>query len=110
MIKFIKNFKSYSTKLIKQMLRSDNRYYLTYLVRQAELNRKREKFSIWNYKNWPVLVESDCFFEQKLNYIHYNPVAKGYVEEPSDWKYSSARNYEKDDHSIIEIDTDGELD
>ncbi len=30
---------------------------------------------------------------QKLKYIHYNPVKRGYVNDPLDWWYSSARNY-----------------
>jgi REP element-mobilizing transposase RayT len=42
----------------------------------------------------------DCFelftdhvFEQKLNYIHENPVRAEIVEEPHHYLYSSARNY-----------------
>jgi len=30
---------------------------------------------------------------QKPDYIHYNPVAAGIVENPEDYLYSSARNY-----------------
>jgi hypothetical protein len=30
-------------------------------------------------------------FEQKLNYIHNNPVESGFVTNPIDWKYSSAK-------------------
>ena len=31
---------------------------------------------------------------QKINYIHYNPVKRGYVDEAKHWRYSSARDYE----------------
>jgi len=31
---------------------------------------------------------------QKIEYIHNNPVRRGYVEESSYWRYSSAQNYE----------------
>ena len=31
--------------------------------------------------------------EQKINYLHYNPVRAGYVREPKDWLYSSAADY-----------------
>jgi putative transposase len=31
--------------------------------------------------------------EQKIEYIHHNPVRCGYVDEPEHWRYSSARNY-----------------
>jgi hypothetical protein len=30
---------------------------------------------------------------QKLEYIHNNPVKRGYVDDPKHWRYSSARNY-----------------
>jgi hypothetical protein len=41
---------------------------------------------------------------QKLKYIHDNPVVSGFVRNPIDWKFSSARNYGNDDHTILEID------
>jgi hypothetical protein len=30
---------------------------------------------------------------QKIEYIHANPVKRGYVDTPEHWRYSSARNY-----------------
>ncbi|MEZ4867193.1 MAG: hypothetical protein R3C14_38070 [Caldilineaceae bacterium] len=30
---------------------------------------------------------------QKIEYIHNHPVQRGYVELPTHWRYSSARNY-----------------
>ena len=31
---------------------------------------------------------------KSINYLHNNPVRKGFVDAPSDWAWSSARNYE----------------
>ena len=31
--------------------------------------------------------------EHKLDTIHYNPVRRGYVEDPSYWRYSSYADY-----------------
>ena len=39
-----------------------------------------------------------------INYIHYNPVRKGLVENPADWRWSSYNYYEKGDCTIIKID------
>jgi putative transposase len=50
-------------------------------------------------KEWSLKV-----FEQKLNYIHHNPVETGFVTDPIDWKYSSARNYGNNDQTVLEID------
>jgi len=41
---------------------------------------------------------------QKIEYIHHNPVRRGYVDEAANWIYSSARNYLKDDPSVLAID------
>jgi putative transposase len=35
---------------------------------------------------------SNKFMDQKLNYIHMNPVNSDIVDEPEDYKYSSARD------------------
>ena len=110
MIRFIKGFKSYTTKEIKKLLQNDNRKYLFKLLKDSKINRNRQKFQIWESKNWPELVESEGFFNQKINYIHENPVIKGYVDKEEDWLYSSARNYILDDHSVIKVDIEGVLD
>ena len=50
-----------------------------------------------------VLLRYGRLFVQKFQYMHDNPVRKGFVESPEDWKYSSARNWLNDDNNIIEI-------
>jgi putative transposase len=39
------------------------------------------------------LLISNKFKQQKLDYIHNNPVAAGLVDEPEFYKYSSASDY-----------------
>ena len=43
--------------------------------------------------NKPIEIWSLKVFEQKLDYIHQNPVKRGFVDEAVHWRYSSARNY-----------------
>jgi len=40
---------------------------------------------------------------QKIEYIHNNPVKKNLVEKAEDWKYSSARFYLKGEDCGLEI-------
>ena len=40
---------------------------------------------------------------EKINYIHNNPIKRGYVDEAKHWRYSSARDYE-DSNGLIEIE------
>ena len=107
MISFTKNYKSYTTREIKKLILQDNRKYLLNLIISSYSKKKGKYFQIWNQNNWPELVEDSNFFEQKLNYIHSNPVVKGYVEHEEDWIYSSARNYISNNQSLIKIDTEG---
>jgi putative transposase len=65
-------------------------------------NVKEKQF--WQQNNQPIEIWSLIVFEQKLNYIHNNPVEAGFVTDPTDWKYSSARNYSNNDHTVLEID------
>jgi hypothetical protein len=51
---------------------------------------------------------SEKVIKQKIDYIHKNPVSSGFVTNPIDWKYSSARNY-VDDNTVLEIDNIGFL-
>jgi putative transposase len=47
---------------------------------------------LW-YSYWDRCIRSDHDFWTRFNYIHYNPVKHGYVENPEDWEYSSYSFY-----------------
>ncbi len=38
----------------------------------------------------PKLIESQDFYDNRVQYIHNNPVKKGYVMQPEHWCWSSA--------------------
>jgi REP element-mobilizing transposase RayT len=44
----------------------------------------------WQPTQHPVGLFSEKVFEQKVNYIHWNPCRKGLVRQPGDWRFSSA--------------------
>ena len=52
-----------------------------------------QKYQLWREGDHPKQIQSDEMMLQKLEYIHNNPVRRGYVDQPTDWRYSSARNY-----------------
>jgi len=66
----------------------------------------KQDYKIWANDFHPVALKSDRWVRQKIDYIHYNPVRKGFVELPEHWKYSSARNWILGDDRIIKIDRD----
>ncbi|MDV3353670.1 hypothetical protein QGP82_33660 [Leptothoe sp. LEGE 181152] len=52
-----------------------------------------QRYQMWQEGFHPKMICSDEMLRQKLDYIHNNPVKRGYVDNPAHWRYSSYRNY-----------------
>ena len=39
------------------------------------------------------MIMDERMLEKTIEYVHYNPVKRGYVDRPEQWRYSSARDY-----------------
>jgi hypothetical protein len=82
------------------------------VIMGVQASRKKEcinfRISILEHHNQPIELWSEKVIKQKIDYIHNNPVETGFVTDPIDWKYSSARNYQED-NTILEIDSVGFL-
>jgi hypothetical protein len=63
------------------------------LSKAAKLNSNNTKNQFWQQHNQSIELWSPKVMDQKLNYIHQNPVVAGFVNSPEDWKYSSAMDY-----------------
>ncbi|MEW4566467.1 transposase [Tautonia sp. JC769] len=50
---------------------------------------------VWQPRYYDFNLYSDHKFEEKLSYLHLNPVRAGLVARPCDWAWSSARYYEQ---------------
>ncbi|NQT53388.1 hypothetical protein HQ576_15120 [bacterium] len=48
---------------------------------------------MWREGSHPQLIQGEPMMRQKVDYIHQNPVRRGYVDDPLHWRYSSARDY-----------------
>ncbi len=65
-----------------------------------ELSKYRElcpdDCPIWQARFYDFNLESDHKVNEKLQYLHYNPVVAGLAQTVVDWTWSSARFYEED--------------
>lgn len=105
----IRDFKGFTSRKMLQIIdenpQESRREWLLWMFEKAgkkNSNVKHRQF--WQQNNQPIEIWSLKVFEQKLNYIHQNPVLSGFVTDAIDYKYSSARNYGNDDQTILEID------
>jgi hypothetical protein len=48
---------------------------------------------VWTHENHAILLHSNDFIIEKVEYVHNNPVRAQIVQRAEDYLYSSARNY-----------------
>lgn len=79
---------------IEQHPQESRRAWLLWMFRRAgERNGNNKKYQLWQQHNQPTQLDSSEKLKQRLDYLHMNPVKAGFVEEPKDWLYSSAKTY-----------------
>ena len=105
----IRDFKGFTSRkmltIIEENPQESRKEWLLWMFDRAGKKNSNIKLKqFWQQNNKPIEIWSLKVFEQKLNYIHNNPVETGFVTDPIDWKYSSARNYGNADQTILEID------
>ena len=59
----------------------------------------------WQERYYDFNVWSEHKFTEKLRYIHRNPVQRGLVARPEDWRWSSFRHYATGEESLVEIES-----
>jgi len=70
-----------------------NRNQILVKFQKAARNIKKQKYKLWQSRNWIENIYSQRFLQQKLDYIHNNPVRAELVKNPADYPYSSFNNY-----------------
>jgi putative transposase len=81
---FMKQWKRCSSILIKK---NQKKYLVQYRTTFDE------KEPVWQRKYYSFNLYSSAKIEEKLAYMHNNPVTKGMVAQPEEWPYGSARFY-----------------
>ncbi len=97
-------FKAHTAKEILRLLQVQNvNTILEQLAFYKKAHKNETSYQLWQEGFQPKLIQSDAMMRERINYIHQNPVKRGYVDEAQHWRYSSARDYEGLE-GIIEIE------
>ncbi len=93
----IRDFKTFTSKqiikTIEKETESRREWMLSYFEKSCVDLKRNQKFKVWQAGFHAEEISQQRFLEQKLDYIHNNPVKAGIVELPQHYLYSSARNY-----------------
>jgi REP element-mobilizing transposase RayT len=94
-------FKSFTARRSINFLKNNGHgIWLKRLKEQKAKYKQGRTYQFWQEGYHPKQITGDDMMVQKIEYIHNNPVKRGYVDRPEDWRYSSICNY---------VDRGGEL-
>ena len=105
----LRDFKKYTSdkviKAIEQNPSESRKEWMLHLFKQAgKKNSRNNCYQFWQQDNHPIELSSNDMIDQKLGYIHNNPVKAGIVEKAEDYLYSSARDYYTGQKGLLEIE------
>lgn len=88
---FLKSVKQSVARKAKHYLQANHR---SQLQRLTVTHGEREIFRFWQSgPGYDRNIRSEDELFAKIKYIHNNPLKKGLVSDPTDWKWSSSRWY-----------------
>jgi putative transposase len=74
-------------------------------VSSRKLHERAGGKAFWQKRYYDFNVFSERKRAEKLRYMHRNPVKRGLVENPEDWKWSSYRHYLTGIEGVVEIES-----
>ncbi|MFN8494234.1 MAG: hypothetical protein U0350_41935 [Caldilineaceae bacterium] len=89
----ISRFKAYTVRQIIDFLEMHKAVHVLHQLEFYKAAHKTERtYQLWQEGSHPELIQGEAMLRQKIEYIHNNPVPRGYVDLPIQWRYSSVRN------------------
>ncbi len=91
---FVQAFKSLSARRVCPLL--DDKF--------RRLLSQGGQFHLWQSRFDDVIIYTAEQLQIKLQYIHLNPVKAGLVPEPTEWPFSSPRDWIMDTRGLVQIE------
>ena len=93
----IRRFKSYTARrIIDHLAAVRAQQLLDLLALFKRLHKTQSEHRLWEEGSHPQRIESEGVMRQKLEYIHYNPVKRGFVDLPEHCGAGPARGTMRD--------------
>ncbi|NOQ37082.1 MAG: transposase [Methylococcaceae bacterium] len=98
------SFRSWTATQLIAVLQQQN---ASRILKQLNFYKKAHKndrqHQVWEEGTHPQQILNNDMMRQKIDYIHNNPVKRGYIENPTHWRYSSAGVYDGK-QGLLDID------
>ena len=91
----LRDFKTYTSKMLFKMIEqnpheSRKQWMIALFKKAGQQNPLNLHHQFWQNENHPVALATHGMMQQKIDYIHQNPVKAGFVNEAYEYLYSSA--------------------
>ena len=106
----IRDFKKYTSKKLIEAIQEYPESRREWLLRkfsfEAQKSGRAKNYKLWKDGFHPVILDTLEKMEQRVNYIHYNPVEAEIVFNERDYVNSSYRNYEEDNPVFCNVNVE----
>ena len=105
----IRDLKSFTSRSVRKLLEDhtfgeSRREWLLFMFQRAgKKNSNNNDYQLWQQNSHPIVLDSNTIMDQKLEYLHQNPVESGFVTYAEAWQYSSAAAYAGERNDFIEL-------
>lgn len=93
----IRDFKKFTSKKITEQIKAGAESRKDWLLHKfefaAQSTGRAENYKLWTDSNHAIYLDGSNLFQQKIAYIHDNPVRQLIVSDPQEYLFSSARDY-----------------
>ncbi len=104
----MRDFKKHTSKelikCIERINESRKGWILDLFSKAADHLKRVSDYKVWQDGIHPEILTSPKFTGQKLDYLHDNPVADEIVDEPEEYRYSSARDYYSKKKGYLDVE------
>ncbi len=94
----VRDMKKHTSMELKEVIKNNvhesrKEWIIWMMERAGKKNGNNKDWQFWQQHNKPLEITGQQMSDEKLLYIHQNPVQAGFVTREEDWKYSSARDF-----------------
>lgn len=91
----LRDMKAYTSKELmkaigENMQESRKEWMLNQFQFFGKISPQKQTMQFWQHSNHPFFLYTNKMIQQKVNYIHQNPVEAGFVNHAHEWRLSSA--------------------
>ncbi len=106
----LNDFKTFTSKAIIEEIKNSDESRKEWMLRSFEEAGSKLKrishYKVWQDGNHPIELDTNKMLDQRLNYLHENPVKQGIVYQAEDYCNSSAIDY-CGGHGLIDVELIG---